>query len=40
MGYEGDLETMRADYIAAYNDIAAEGSEALASIVDDYTQSV
>lgn len=40
MGYEGDLETMRNDYIAAYNEIAAGAGEALEDIVDDYSKSI
>lgn len=40
MGYSGDIEQMRADYIAAYNEVAANASTALADIVDDYVEGV
>ena len=40
MGYTGDLETMRAEYIENYNTIAAAAAEALADIIDDFGASV
>lgn len=40
MGYTGDLETMRAEYIENYNTIAAAAAEALADIIDDFGVSV
>lgn len=40
MGYIGDLETMRAEYIENYNTIAAAAAEALADIIDDFGASV
>ena len=40
MGYTGDLETMRAEYIENYNTIAAAAAEALADIIDNFGVSV